>query len=381
MKKIIRVLSLVIAPLVCICTFLAGCKSCGKKVEAAEMTGIMKDINTPPSQKAAYEQYTRQAINEYKAVAEKHTVNGEVDEENEEVVKTAAETAAKLFAYACYNERTLDKYVYFSNQVGKTDLGISGSATALRQEYYLRVNEGADTCGYRYHYTIKKVQESSGAVAGFKSLFENARMRFTDETNLLYRFEGDKIKVGEPHERLDCELLTCEWKTGEDWAKPDAEMKKSEYLEPADIRADIEEHAGEDNITIRGNINILADGIVKKAFISDDEEGGVFVMMYIDTEVANRDEASLKMLRKSNSSNDCKWVGEDGFGLMIVFNVWDCGLFKSFFVSENWSGKISGFSGEADSVTSTYYSYSDRDCDMTENLEMLARANEALNKD
>ncbi len=97
--------------------------------------------------------------------------------------------------------------------------------------------------------------------------------------------------------------------------------------------------------------------------------------MTIDTAVANNDEASLKMLRKANSSDDCRWVSTDeSSGLMIVFRIWPNGLFRFFTVSERWSGKISGFSGEADSVTTTNYSYSDVDCDMTENLEMLEKA-------
>lgn len=376
MKKVLKVLSLVVAPLVCVCTFLAGCKSCGKKVEAAEMTGIMKDIDTPPTQNAAYEEYTKQALKEYKEVAQKHTVDGEVDVENEEVIAAANKTAAKLYAYACYNERTLDKYVYFSHQEGETDLGGSGAANALRQEYFLRINESESTCGYRYHYTIKKVQNATGLVGTFRGLFESARMRFSDKTNLLYRFEGEKIREGAEHERLGCNLLDCDWKTGKDWGKPDMEMKKSSYIEPDDIKADIEQYAGEDNITIRANINILAENIVKSAYIFDDDlPGGVVAVMTIDTAVANNDEASLKMLRKANSSDDCRWVSTDeSSGLMIVFRIWPNGLFRFFTVSERWSGKISGFSGEADSVTTTNYSYSDVDCDMTENLEMLEKA-------
>ena len=137
MKKILRVLSLVVAPLVAVCTFLAGCKSCGKKVEAAEMSGIMRDVNTPPTQKAAYEEYTKQALADYRAVAEQHIVDGDVDIENEEVVKAACVAAAKLFAYGCYNTRHLDKYVTFSQKESETDLGsFAGAANVNIQEYF-----------------------------------------------------------------------------------------------------------------------------------------------------------------------------------------------------------------------------------------------------
>ena len=152
MRKVLRVITLIITPLILVCAFLSGCKSCGGKHVDIDNSDIMQDINVSPTQSPAYEQYSRQAIEEYKQVAAMHLDgDGEVDIENAEVIQAANSAAAKLFAYACYNERTLDKYVYFSNQDGETDLGGSGFANATRQEYYLRVNESENTCGYRYH--------------------------------------------------------------------------------------------------------------------------------------------------------------------------------------------------------------------------------------
>lgn len=373
MKKIIKVLSVIISPILLLCTFFSGCK--GDPVDI-DNSGMMRDVNEKPVQKAAYEEYSKKEIEAYKAVAARHTdADGEVDNENPEVVKAACIAAAKLYAYACYNERTLDKYAYFSNQEGDTDLGSAGSAEAIRQEYYLRVNESENTCGYRYHYTLKKVKESSGLVSTFKGLFESARLRLTDKTNLLYRFEGDNIEIGEANENFNCDMLTCNWATGKDWGKPDVEMKKSEYIEPDKIEEDIEAHAGEDNITIRGNINILAENIVSSANIVEEDEGGYFIIMILNTEVANSDKASLKMLRRANSSDDCRWVEADGeSGIIIIFRLWENGLFRFYNFKERWSGKINGFSGIADSATAYFYSYSDRDCDMTKNLEMLEKA-------
>ena len=157
MKKFVKVASVLIAPVMLFCALLSGCKK-GKAVEV-DNGGIMQDIDVAPTQTAAYERYSREAVEEYKAVARSHTdADGEVDFENAEVSEAACKASAKLFAYACYNERTLDKYAYFSNQDGETDLGSNGYAAAKRQEFYLRVNESGNTCGYRYHYTIKKVK-------------------------------------------------------------------------------------------------------------------------------------------------------------------------------------------------------------------------------
>lgn len=392
MKKIVKLLAMAAAPLVAACTVLAGCKSCkGEAVSIANTGDFMRDVEVAPVQQAAYAQYTQAAYDEYKAVADKHIVDGEVDIFDGEVVAAANKAAARLFAYACYNERYLDKYVYFSDQVGDTDLGTTGSANATRQEYYLRVNESGDKCGYRYHYTLKKVNKADGLVGGFKSKFESARLRFTDRTNLLYRFEGDKIRFGGSSESLGMNgtLLECDWRTGDDWGVQDIAMQKGEYIEPENIRADIEAHAGEDNITMRGNINVLAENVVKFASVNRDEDNGTyFVMMNIDTDVANADKASVKMLTKANgTSGDCKWKkgesngdGTDDTGLFFIFGLWGNGLFISYAVNERWTGKISGFKGEAYSETSVMYSYSDYDCDMTEHIKMLEEAKKKVNK-
>ncbi len=376
MKKILKALSLLTVPVIFLCAFITGCKK-GKDVEL-DNGQIMQDMQTAPLQKAAYEEYSRQALEEYKNVASQHTVDGEIDTENENVIAAANKASAKLFAYACYNERLLDKYVYFSHQEGNTDLGLSGSATALRQEYYLRVNESGNTCGYRYHYTIKKVTECSGAVALAKSLFESARTRITDKTNLLYRLEGDNIRLAEEeHEGLGLKMLECDWAVGKDWGKADIEMKKGGFVEPENIKSDIISHAGEDNVTIRANVNVLADNAVKKSTVIESDDGSVILVMTMNTDVLNGDEASLKMLRKGNDSGNCVWQkGEDDdTGLIIVCGLWGNGLFRFYTVSETWRGKLNGFTGTVNSTTQYYYSYSDRDCDMTQYLEMIEKVN------
>lgn len=375
MKCIKKIAPMIGSAFITVC-FLAGCAE-SVSVEAGE---FIKDIDVEPVQTATYEEYSKQALDNYFSVADKHLVDGEIDFENEEVIAVACETAAKLFAYACYNERMLDKYVYFSNQEGDTDIS-AGSATAMKQEYFLRINETENSCGYKYHYTLKKVKESSGTISMFTGLFESARTRIVVDTDILYRLEGSNIRIGEHDDYFDVDMLECDWKTGSDWGITDkTRLVKGEYIEPDRIEEDITLNAGEEDITIRANINILAEGMVNHAVITRDEsedkgQEGYVVFMSVNTEVANNDEASLKMLRNANGSDDCTWVNEgETTGLSIVFRIWNNGLFRMYSVSEKWQGKISGFSGTADSSTQYYYSYSDRDCDMTKYLKMLEEA-------
>ena len=58
------------------------------------------------SKRPLYEQYSVQAYNDYKAVAGSYRdAEGEIDILRDEVIAAAIPAAAKLYAYACYNER------------------------------------------------------------------------------------------------------------------------------------------------------------------------------------------------------------------------------------------------------------------------------------
>lgn len=401
MKRIVKVLSLIVAPLVTFCAFLTGCKSCKGKAVDIDNGEILQDMDkdpteSAPNQKAYYEEMTKAALAEYHAVADEYydEDSEEIDRENPEVIKAANVAAGKLFAYACYNERYLDKFVYISHQEGYTDLGSNGHAAAIRQEYFLRINETEETYGYRYHSTIKKVTDSAGVVDIAKSAFESARLRMTDKTDLLYRFEGNSIEIGDYNERLGFNMLKCNWRTGSDWGKPDWNIKKGSVLATdEEIKNDIFASKDDDNRNMRANINSLADDIVKCAHIVE-SDGLVTVVMVVNTDVANKDEASVKMLTKSNGTDgDCHWIGKEEYdeetgepvtgvnedtGLKIIFTLWPSGLFKQYIVIERWQGKMDipvlSVKGLADSTTIVQYSYSDRDCDMTVYLEMLEEA-------
>ena len=144
--------------------------------------------------------------------------------------------------------------------------------------------------------------------------------------------------------------------------------------------------------TIHGNINILAENIVKSAMIVKEEGGGYLILMNIDTDVANADRPSVKMLSKENGTKgDCNWKGEydpdesglsEDTGMKIIFRIWENGLFRLYRIQERWIGKIdvaiTSISGTADSTLEVNYSYSDRDCDMSGHLKTLEEAKKAV---
>lgn len=350
---------------------LAACKKDGVSNDVGGDDGyVLSGRNTYPEVAAPYESESRAALQRYLSAAGNPLIKNSV----------AAEVAAELYAYACYNEEYIDKYVYFSSQTGSTDLGAMGSSTVTKQDYKLIIHEGEDTPGYKYHYTIKHVDEISGLVSVAESLFEGGtKLRFVVDTNKLYGFKGGNShydKTGEFKE----DVLTCSWTPMSDaWGTIDPPIVKreGEKLTLDGIRQDIIDTAGGDDPAIHGNINILAEDIVQSATITEQqtESGAKYynILVNIDVGVANADAASMAMLRHANGSDDCVWVSESdgGRALTLIFQVWDNGLFKLYGLRETWKGKTNGFSGMADSSLSVQYSYSQKDTDISSRLDML----------
>lgn len=355
----------------------AACGDGGQSI-GANKSYYLQDDGVFPAVAAPYEQESKAAIARWQNAS---------SADKAQVAKTVA---AELYAYACYNEEYVDRYVYFSSQTGSTSIaGGTGSVTNQNYKLIINANEAANQPGYKYHYTIKHVENATGMLATFKDQFEDAKLRFVEDTNKLYRFKGDNIRYEtDAATGADTEMLTCDWKTGDDWGTDDPPIVKREgtKLTLEQIEQDIIAIADDiDNseAVIHGNINILADNIVKNATITEGTLGGHTVyeiVMQIDSAVANADDASQKMLKHANmNAGRCEWgADENGVGPVITFQIWENGLMKYYKMEEKWEGTVMlVFSGSADTQNEVWYSYSATDTDMTEKLEMLEEAKAA----
>lgn len=365
-SKLFKAAVLVAAPVV-----LVTASACGGTSVGENKSYYLQDDNVYPAVTAAYEEESRAAIERWESAS---------SSQKDEVAK---EVAAELYAYACYNEEYIDKYVYFSSQTGSTELG-TGSGDVTTQNFKLIIHESEATPGYKYHYTIKKVNDATGLLKTFKNQFESARLRFVVDTNKLYRFEGDNIRYVTDENDEDTEVLTCDWETGDNWGTDDPAIAKreGEKLTLEEIEADILYNAQNGyEAVIHGNVNVLADGAVQSATITSGEIDGhtVYeVTMNMDADVISNDEASRLMLENANSASSCKWVeDEEGNGPVLKFQIWENGLLKYYSLDETWEGNIKvliSISGGADTQTEVWYSYSERDTAIDEKLEFLEEA-------
>lgn len=119
------------------------------------------------------------------------------------------------------------------------------------------------------------------------------------------------------------------------------------------------------------------DGIIKEDSISiekkTNEDGYVYYSLSfeVDVDVANSDSRTIDKLCEDNGGTDMK-VNK----LVVKAQIWECGLMRYYETSENWSGKIGNiiinYEGAADSTSYTFYSYTEKDNDMSASKAILA---------
>lgn len=253
--------------------------------------------------------------------------------------------------------------------------------------YYQQINKrkpADDGNGSKYHYTLKKVVDGNAAAA---SLIQNtSRLRFVTHDrgyNGLYRFEKDGKLDFTGKKLFGHDIINMPWKKGGDFGKEEGIYKDYIVSENTNTLADVLYDMETDIFTrskdskeedkIKGNINVFEPNIISSATV-EQKDGYVSVTMSVNVDVANASKESIAMLKKSTEASEITWSE-----MSITFDIWNGGLFKSYQVSDKWSGKVKGFSGDASPVDNVYYSYSDSDCSFEKELDFLDKFMESLN--
>ena len=300
-----------------------------------------------------------------------------------------ATKAAYLWVLAGYNHGQSERFAYFQNKLGETDLGSEGKGKLAYQQYHkeLRANDAENFGGGKYHYTIKHVYDST-LPSIYGDMLEDAAIRFVanvDGLNGLYRFklngDGEKVTQFTGKELLGEEILTTKWQTGSDWGKAEkvygayriVENDKSLDEVMTALENDIQTCEME-NRQVMGNLNTLGDGVVKDATITPSSDGSYYtVVMTLDLGALNADARSIQFLEDDNTAKNMKWNKCN-----VTFEMWKTGLFKSYSIEENWSGKIVVYDGSAEVSNKVFYSYTAQDCSIDKEVAFLKEFDASL---
>lgn len=118
------------------------------------------------------------------------------------------------------------------------------------------------------------------------------------------------------------------------------------------------------------------DGIINadtlKIEVKETSDGDVYYSLSfeVDVDVANADSRTTEKLNSDNGGTDMK-INK----LIVKAQIWECGLMRYYETEENWSGNIGNslihYTGAADSKSYTFYSYTERDNDMSTSKAIL----------
>ena len=256
--------------------------------------------------------------------------------------------AAQMMFASYVNLANAHQYSYFSNKIGTTDLG-DKSGTLVVQRMRRQTKEIKDDTTFKL-----PINHNFGGVEVFAVSGENKTAIRYVKNGKLYKITSVKLAYDEKTGFISC----TKWKK---------DSKKFGTAEKVSDSANVTE--------TRINYLSLVEGMVyegattdmkfdkPKAIFKKDtakiEDKGEYYEIYVevDSDVADNDSATKTFFDKDNGA-----TGVHISKCIITFQLWKCGLPKAYTVDETWSGKISGFSGEANAKTDCKYSYSDKDC-------------------
>lgn len=264
---------------------------------------------------------------------------------NDETLSTV-EKIQQIMNAAEYNESFVNRYTYFNYTKGTTTIKDKSGTLIYQRLRKQNSNSKDDT-------TLKlPVNHNFGSVE--VAFVRNAALRYNPAGNTYYRMQadGDKIKYDEKTGLLSVDNA--------DWKKHSA-FGSSGTISPG-------EHNLEDAKKTCANWN--CEGIVTadsaKIEKKTTENGDVYyeLTFEIDKDVANANSTTIARLEQDNSGKNMS-VNY----IKAKVQVWECGLLKYYSTDESWNGKIGKailwYEGSAQSVSNVFYSYSERDNDMS----------------
>lgn len=255
------------------------------------------------------------------------------------------------------NEITAERFNYFQYKKGSTEID-GKSGTLIYQRHRKQNQECKDDI------TLKRAINANFGPTELNFVQDSMiRLVYNDA---IYRIKGNVADV--TYDGATGLLVVSDdatWEKGKDFGKHEL-VEWSQNLDE----------------TKKTCANWECEGIVSEegATINRVEQDGTGDVYYelkftVDTAVANADSATIARLENDNSGKDMS-VGK----LEVVAQVWECGLMKFYQTDETWSGEIGAriigdsgiwYKGSADSQSYTWYSYTERDNDMSESIAIL----------
>ena len=267
--------------------------------------------------------------------------------------------AAQMIFASYVNISTAHQYSFFKYQIGTTNLG-DNTGTLLYQRMRRQNKEIKDdtTLKLPINHNFNSI-----AVTGVTGEGKTAIRYIKDHA--IYRIVSKTIDYDSKTGLLSCDS----WKKGSNYGDE----------EEVSVSANITEARANYLSLVKGmvyngateNMDINSPKAVFKKSPTKIQDKGDYYEIYVETDstVASKDSDTLKFFKEDNGATNATITKCN-----ITIQIWKCGLIKEMYIDEEWSGKIAGFSGVANSVSKVVYSYTDDDCNDDSKTEAIWKA-------
>ncbi len=265
--------------------------------------------------------------------------------------------AAAAVLFSTGNEVFVSNSAYFKYQVGTTNLG-ENSGTMIYQRIRREANH------MKYDTTIKlPINHNFDSTAA--SFVTDATIRF-EEGGLYHKITVNSENIQYNATTGMLEVDKSNWKKGDKWHKSSDYTKYLTEDNDDDSYSDVRKiqlYVGELKDTLATS-TVYADLIDASTVKIEKEDEYYEIYFEADIEKAANDTHTCNTLDKDNSGKGIKYES-----LKVTLQVWECGLAKSFYIDESWSGKVGAaiiyYTGKANSTTMIKYGYDIKDSDCT----------------
>lgn len=258
------------------------------------------------------------------------------------------ESAVYLFDIANYNIKNVEYWNSIAYGSGTASIGGGISGTMEVRDIY--VKEGKKSYMETYGRIVETNEQGKSLLKMMRGILDYGKLRYTEDGKEIYYISGKS-------ETLDANSI-ANFLSGEKTINVEKTDKKSKIKYESAQEYKIEHHVRSSIFEI-DNADIKSEYLEEATITRDAEQGLYKVTMIVDPK-SEALEMGRQSLRKSASSKDLDYVYQT-----IIFEVWDCGVLRSYCTENSWQATIVVLSGASENKYFRYFGYDKTKANLT----------------
>lgn len=250
------------------------------------------------------------------------------------------ESAVYLFDIANYNIQNVEYWNSIAYGSGTATIGGGLSGSMEVRDIY--VKDGTKSYMKSFGRIVKASDNAKTLLGIMQSMLDYGKIRYSEDGETVYYINGG-------HKSLDKDSVK-NFLTDKETINVEKASKDNRIIYPSAAVFERENFARGTIFEI-DNADIQTKYLEEASITHDDEKGLYTVTMKVDP---TSDALTLgrQSLRKSASSKDLDYVYQT-----IIFEVWDCGVLRSYCTDNSWTATIYILNGSSENNYYRYFGY------------------------